>query len=127
MLELLPESVREKFIPRSSTSIIAANQLDWASDTSSNGLLSPAGSPRFRRGHRRHLSLSRFQPRKAVCTVAAVALFIVFALLWLFVAGAHEPGNGKDLAPDGDSGIIPLGQSRYRDGREIFWWEYFPR
>ena len=29
--------------------------------------------------------------------------------------------------PFDDGGEIPLGQSRFRDGREVFWWEQFPR
>ncbi len=131
MLELLPGSFKEKFISRTSTSTVAINKFDWTSDdvASSNGLLSPgaAGSPRFLRGHRRHLSLSSFQPRKAGCTVAAATLLIAFAFLWLFVAGAQEPGTGSALAAGGDSGVIPIGQSRDRNGREVFWWEQFAR
>ena len=36
-------------------------------------------------------------------------------------------GDGEIVLDNNDDGgIIPLGQSRDRGGREFFWWEQFP-
>lgn len=111
----------------------------WSADSSNNGLLSHVESPRFRQGHRRQLSLSRLRSRKALCSVTVfVILLLVFALSPVSVNQIRDPyheqsskdrtnGAGEIFLDNEDGGgIIPLGQSRERKGREFFWWEQFP-
>ncbi|KAI1620485.1 hypothetical protein EDD37DRAFT_659586 [Exophiala viscosa] len=85
--------------------------------------LSPVGSPRSRWGHRHQLSLSSLRTRKILCSATAIAILTVLGLWWSFthIDHLHVPTRADD------GGAIPLGQSRYRGGREIFWWEHFPR
>lgn len=112
---------------------------DWSADSSSNGLLSPGGSSRLRRGHRRQLSFSRLRSKKAFCTTAVfVLILLLFALSPVSVDQLRDPyreespvdratGDGEIFIGDtDDGGIVPLGQSRERNGREFFWWEQFP-
>jgi hypothetical protein len=121
MIDLIPESVKDKF----NNTIVAIHRRDHSSDSSSSGLLSPVGNPRLRLGHKRQLSLSRFNPRKSAWTAAGIALLTIISLWWSF-----GPVGRVDLQSPGrqdDNGAIPIGQSRYQDGREVFWWEQFPR
>ncbi|KAJ9495545.1 hypothetical protein H2202_009086 [Exophiala xenobiotica] len=121
MIDLIPESVKDKF----NNTIVAIHRRDYSSDSSSSGLLSPVGNPRLRLGHKRQLSLSRFNPRKSAWTAAGIALLTIISLWWSF-----SPVGRVDLqapAQQDDNGAIPIGQSRYQDGREVFWWEQFPR
>ncbi|KIX08042.1 uncharacterized protein Z518_02697 [Rhinocladiella mackenziei CBS 650.93] len=122
MIDLLSKSITGKLKTSHSVHI-----RDWSTDTSSSGLLSPVGSPKWRRGHRRQLSLTRFyiQPGKAICTAAAIALLTVVGLWWSFRPVGRVPMQEPDI--EGDHGLIPMGQSESRDGREVFWWEQFPR
>ncbi|EXJ87352.1 hypothetical protein A1O3_04311 [Capronia epimyces CBS 606.96] len=122
MLQLLPKSLAAKF-DHPSTS--ASHERHWSTGSaSSDGLLDPVGSPRARRAHRRQLSRPRFQPRKAIWSTAAIALLIVVGLLW-----SVEPTPLSQQRPDvqaqEEQGPIPIGQSRDRNGREVFWWEQF--
>jgi hypothetical protein len=77
--------------------------------------------------------------RKAFCTAAVfVLLLLVFVLYPVSVDQPRDPyreANSADrdtgvgeifIGDNDDGGIIPLGQSRDRDGREFFWWEQFP-
>lgn len=94
-------------------------------DEAGYGLLGRPGSPRKR--HRRQLSLSSFPARRlSTYALYAVALLVcALVALWL-----HQKGTGtpKPQIPKETPGErIPLGQSRDRDGREVFWWEQFPR
>jgi len=44
------------------------------------------------------------------------------------ISGRGPPGTEKlPSPPPQDNGEIPLGQSRDINGREVFWWEQFPR
>ncbi|KAK5449413.1 hypothetical protein LTS15_008957 [Exophiala xenobiotica] len=121
MIDLIPESVKDKF----NNTIVAIHRRDHSNDSSSSGLLSPVGNPRLRLGHKRQLSLSSFNPRKSAWTAAGIALLTIISLWWSF-----GPVGRVDLqapAQQDDNGAIPIGQSRYQDGREVFWWEQFPR
>ena len=94
-------------------------------DEADFGLLGHAGSPRKR--HRRQLSLSSFPARRlSIYALYALALLVcTFLGIWLHQrsTAAPEPQIPKETPGE----RIPLGQSRDRDGREIFWWEQFPR
>jgi hypothetical protein len=96
-----------------------------AEDESGFGLLAPAGSPRKR--HRRQLSLSSFPARRLVTYALYAAALLTCALVaaWLHFNSQGAPKN--DLPKEAPGERIPLGQSRDRDGREVFWWEQFPR
>ncbi|ETI27144.1 hypothetical protein G647_09826 [Cladophialophora carrionii CBS 160.54] len=133
MIELVPKSLTDKL---SSSAWITTHRHNWSSDSSGSGLLSPGGSPPLREGHRRHPSHSRFKPRRALWTAGAIAFLTVIALCWsLFPARIDqrleipEPdvdhGDGAD-AIDSEA-PIPPGKSVERNGREVFWWEQFPR
>ncbi|KEF56616.1 uncharacterized protein A1O9_06805 [Exophiala aquamarina CBS 119918] len=111
----------------------------WSADSSNGGLLSPEGSSRPRQGHRRQLSLSRLRSRKAFCSITAfVLILLVFAVSPVSVDQFRDPyseeqstdrfAGSREIVLEGhdDGGIVPLGQSRNRDGREFFWWEQFP-
>lgn len=90
------------------------------------GLLGRAGSPPKR--HRRQLSLSSF-PARRLSTYALYALaLLVCALvaLWLHQNSTTPPPQAQ-IPKETPGERIPLGQSRDRDGREVFWWEQFPR
>jgi len=121
MIDLIPESVKDKF----NNTIVAIHRRDPSSDSSSSGLLSPVGTPRLRLGHKRQLSLSSFNPRKSSWTAAAITLLTIISLWWSF-GPVRRVGLQAPEQQD-DNGPIPLGQSRYLQGREVFWWEQFPR
>lgn len=74
-----------------------------------------------------------------MCSVTVfVILLLVFALSPVSVNQIRDPyheqsskdrtnGAGEIFLDNEDGGgIIPLGQSRERKGREFFWWEQFP-
>ncbi|KAK6387018.1 hypothetical protein LTS17_000283 [Exophiala oligosperma] len=123
MLELIPGSVKHKL----NSAIVAIHQRDNSSDSSSSGLLSPVGSPRLRRGHKRQLSLSSFSPRRSICTATAIALLTIIGLWWTFVPAGQVQIQTTNSVQDDNNDFIPIGQSVDRDGREVFWWEQFPR
>ncbi|KAK5948405.1 hypothetical protein OHC33_010579 [Knufia fluminis] len=85
---------------------------------------SPLGSGSPQLGHRRRISLSSFNPRKAAW-LATAGLFVLGVLLLgtttSYVSDALRQQEVDDDAP------IPLGKSVDRGGREVFWWEQFPR
>jgi hypothetical protein len=93
-------------------------------DEASFGLLAP-GSPRKR--HRRQLSLSSFPARRVITYILCAAALLTCALvaIWLHANGSTL-GEPKVVA-ETPGERIPLGQSRDRGGREVFWWEQFPR
>jgi hypothetical protein len=96
-------------------------------DDSGFGLLAPpGGSPRKR--HRRQLSLSSFPARRFITYALYAAALVVCALvaLWLHLNSTITPKQAP-VAKEIPGERIPLGQSRDRDGREVFWWEQFPR
>ncbi|EHY56457.1 hypothetical protein HRR83_002460 [Exophiala dermatitidis] len=86
-----------------------------------DGLLSPVGALRPRWGHRRQLSLSSLQSRRAICLGIAILFFVFTGLLWSI------PQLSKVVQKNAQQGPIPIGQSRYPDGKEVFWWEQFNR
>ncbi len=92
--------------------------------TAGYALLGP-GSPQP--GRRRQVSLSSFNPRK-VAWLAAAALFVLAVVLLgtttSYVSDAI--GQLKASVVDDDA-PIPLGHSVGRGGREVFWWEQYPR
>lgn len=90
---------------------------DWSPDSSSDGLLSPTGSPGRPRWRKSRVSLLRSRR-----TAYWACLVFVVSLLGLLTLSREQ-----NAEPFDDGGEIPLGQSRYRDGREVFWWEQFPR
>ncbi|KAL6253398.1 hypothetical protein RBB50_001122 [Rhinocladiella similis] len=122
MLELIPETVKHKF----NSAIVAIHQRDNSSDSSSSGLLSPVGSPRLRRGHKRQLSLSSFSLRRSICSATAIVLLAIIGLWWTFVPAGQVQIQTTPIQDDNNDSI-PIGQSEDRDGREVFWWEQFPR
>lgn len=89
-------------------------------------LTTPAGSPQKR--HRRQLSLSSFPARRLITYTLYAAALLICALVavWLHLNRA-VPAPKAPIAKDTPGERIPLGQSRDRDGREVFWWEQFPR
>ncbi len=90
---------------------------DWSSDSSSDGLLSPTGSPGRPRWRKSGATLLRSRRTGYwACLLFVVALLSLWTL-W----------RKRSAEPFDDGGEIPLGQSRYRGGREVFWWEQFPR
>jgi hypothetical protein len=94
-------------------------------DEAAHGLLGFATSPRKR--HRRQLSLSSFPRRIFIYAVYAVALAgFLLGAKWLSSLAAGAQSDFR--IPEETPGVqIPIGQSRMRDGREVFWWEQFPR
>ena len=112
MIELLSKQVLDKVArPK------IFHRRDWSSDSSSDGLLSPTGSPGRPRWRKSRASLLRSR-RTAywACLLFVVSLLSLWTLL-----------RKRNAEPFDDGGEIPLGQSRGRDGREVFWWEQFPR
>lgn len=89
----------------------------------------PLGSESPPLGHKRQVSLSSFSPRKATWLVC-VALLLLIVLFAATTTGYiwTSPGriSGPGIVPD-DGERIPIGKSVDRDGREVFWWEEFPR
>lgn len=124
MIELLPESIRDIF-----TNSISFYNRGWINDSTGSGLLSPGDLPRARRvGHKRHLSLSVFSPRKGLWTAAAIAFLTALGLWWSFGPISRLQIQVPDVEDAGPTfPLIPLGESRDRGGREVFWWEQFPR
>jgi len=120
MTELRPKSIGDKF----ATLILHARAL--SEDSSSSGLLGPAtSSPR--RGHLRRRSLSSFQARRSIWTAGTITLLMVLGVcLWFSPTSPPANIRGPVQVAD-DDGDIPLGQSVDRGGREVFWWEQFPR
>ena len=112
MIELLSKQVFDK-VGRPSI----FHSRDWSSDSSSDGLLSPTGSPGRPRWRKSGASLLRSRR-----TAYWACLLFVVSLLSLWTLS-----RDRNVEPYDDGGEIPLGQSRYRDGREVFWWEAFPR
>lgn len=94
-------------------------------DEADLGLLGRVGSPPKR--HRRQLSLSSFPARRLITyALYAVALLVcTLVAIWLHQGRTAAPAPQIPKEMPGER--IPLGQSRDRDGREIFWWEQFPR
>ena len=112
MLELLPKSLVDVV-----TRPKIFHSRDWSTDSSSDGLLSPTGSPV--RARWRKSSASLFRNRRSAYW-ACVLLVVVALGLWTW-------SRQDDEIPVHDGEEVPIGQSRYRDGREVFWWEQFPR
>ena len=110
MLELSPKKLIERVGKPS------YHSRDWSTDSSSDGLLSPTGSPG--RSRWRRSKSAWYRPRRSIWLSVTLSTIAVFAL-WTFLGRRHE------LLDDG--GLIPNGESRYREGREVFWWEQFPR
>ncbi|OAL35374.1 hypothetical protein AYO20_05425 [Fonsecaea nubica] len=128
MLDLLPKSLSTKF---NDAIAISTHKRDWSTDSSGSSLLSPSQSPRPRRGRRRQWKRLRFLPSKTICYAAAIAILTVIALWW-FLNPTPTGGHLEFSKPDVDDGVpedgpIPIGQSVDRGGREVFWWEQFPR
>ncbi|KIW30788.1 uncharacterized protein PV07_02490 [Cladophialophora immunda] len=128
MIDLLPKSLSNKF---NDSAAISIHKRDWSTDSSGSSLLSPAESPRRRRARRRQWKLSRCLPSKAICYAAALALLTVISLWW-FLRPTSTDGLFEILRPDVDDSVaedgpIPIGKSVDRAGREVFWWEEFPR
>ena len=97
-----------------------------ADDESGFGLLATAGSSRKR--HRRQLSLSSFPARRLVTYALYAAALLVCALVAAWLHFNAQTALKAELPTVEFGETIPLGQSRRdRDGREIFWWEQFPR
>lgn len=83
---------------------------------------SPLGSPQL--NHRRHISISSFNPRKFTCIAcSAFFLFLIYIATsntWVqALIDWHNVQSVNDRSP------IPLGKSVDRGGREVFWWEQF--
>jgi hypothetical protein len=94
-------------------------------DEAAHGLLSFAASPRKR--HRRQLSLSSFPRRIYIYAIYAAAL-AAFLLGAKWLSSLASSAQGEFRIPEEEPGVqIPIGQSRMRDGREVFWWEQFAR
>ncbi|EXJ66559.1 uncharacterized protein A1O5_10229 [Cladophialophora psammophila CBS 110553] len=128
MIDLLPKSLTNKF---NDATVISIHKRDWSSDSSGSSLLNPVESPRPRRGRRRQWKISRLQPSKAICYAAAIALLTAVSLWW-FLRPTSAGGLIEIPEPDVDDGLeedgpIPMGKSVDRNGREVFWWEKFPR
>lgn len=126
MLDLLRESLPGNFTNRflsSSASYRRIHQRDWSSDSSSSGVLSPVESHSSRRGHRRTLSLFSLSTHKAICSTAVIVL-LTFVLLWSFKPSSRVQVAEVDRVEERP---IAIGKSEDRDGREVFWWEQFPR
>lgn len=86
----------------------------------------PLGSSSPPPGHRRSASLSSFSPRKAAWLVSTALLVLVVLLLTTTsYVGLAVDWRGN-VSPDDDR-PIPWGKSVGRGGREVFWWEQFPR
>lgn len=86
----------------------------------------PVDNPGSKLGHRRQISLSSPNPRK----ITWVLVTSLFALVCFLAATAQytSPLIGwHGTSPNDDDIHIPLGKSVDRDGREVFWWEQFPR
>lgn len=94
-------------------------------DDSGFGLLAPAGTPRKR--HRRQLSLSSFPARRLFTYALYAAALLVCGLLAAWLHFNNQGAPNAELPKEVIGERIPLGQSRDRDGREIFWWEQFPK
>jgi hypothetical protein len=88
-----------------------------------NGLLARDRSPH--KSPRRQLNISSFTPRR-VLLFAIALVACVFAVTWFgpSIINSTQETRIPEAVP-GER--IPLGQSRERDGREVFWWEQFPR
>jgi len=123
MLALIPESVKHKI----NGVVVSIHRRDNSSDSSSSGLLSPVESPRLRRGHKRQLSLSSFGLRRSICSTTAIALVTIVGLWWTFVPAGQIQSQTTPIENDNSNDLIPIGQSVDVDGREVFWWEQFPR
>ena len=98
--------------------------LPWSRRSSDQNIqYIPLGSPYL--GQTRRSGLSSFSLRKAAWLVATGFFLIAVCLT---AAGRVRPtihfGNSHSSDHDGP---IPLGQSVDRGGREVFWWEQFPR
>lgn len=92
---------------------------DWSQDSSSSGLLSPASSSPSRRGR----SPSVFRKRSGLAWVLGLFLFSLLAV-WAW----SKSQTTKPVLPTvDDNGAIPIGESRSQNGREVFWWERYPR
>lgn len=77
-------------------------------------------------GHRRSVSISSFNPRKAAW-IACATLFVIAVFLTASTSyiGSSVDWRATPLPDDGSP--IPLGKSVYQeDGHEVFWWEQFP-
>ncbi|KAJ9653095.1 hypothetical protein H2198_007709 [Neophaeococcomyces mojaviensis] len=98
--------------------------LPWSRSSSElNVKYIPLASPHL--GHRRQVSLSSFNARKTAW-FAGAGLFLL--ALCLATAGYFRPAlRFNNLNTTDDNGPIPLGKSVSRGGREVFWWEQFPR
>ena len=88
-------------------------------------LNSGPGSPRF--GHRRQISLSTVNPRKAAWLAAAGLFLLAIILLGTTTGFVTDAIARQKVAAANDDSPIPLGKSVGRGGREVFWWEQFPR
>jgi hypothetical protein len=130
MIELVSKSFADKIKP---PAWITTHRREWSTDSSGSSLLSHNGSSHVRRGHRRQWSLSKLKTGRALCTAGAIVLLTILGLLWSF--GPGTVGSVLDVsdpdAQEGDTtdpnGPIPWGKSVERGGREVFWWEQFPR
>ena len=133
MIELVPKSLTDKL---GASTWISTHRRNWSSDSSGSTLLSPSGSPRPRGAHRRQLSFSKFKPTRAVWALGAIAFLTILGLWWSLSptnidqeVEISEPDidPGEVLDAIDPNGPIPVGKSVDRNGREVFWWEQFPR
>ncbi|OAP54126.1 hypothetical protein AYL99_11661 [Fonsecaea erecta] len=112
MIDPLPKSLSNKF--NHSTAISFLHR-DWTKHSWGSSLLSPGDSPRS----------------KKYGYAAAIALLSILALWWFpnptgtgGLLGTSEPGVDDEITEEGP---IPVGTSVIRGGREVFWWEEFPK
>lgn len=87
---------------------------------------SPIENPAAKPGHRRQISLSSPNPRKITWVVLAGLLAV--ACFLIATAKYTSPLIGWHGTSQDDRDLyLPLGKSMDRGGREVFWWEQFPR
>lgn len=77
------------------------------------------------RAHRRQISISTFSTKSA-CLAGATCL-LVLATVLLAVSRYLLPTLRSGQTTTDDGAPIPLGQSIWPGGREVFWWERFPK
>ncbi|KPI41162.1 uncharacterized protein AB675_7939 [Cyphellophora attinorum] len=85
-------------------------------------------APGASRPYRRQLSITRFSARRLFLYVTGALVVAACVSALAKLAANLTRGSEQHAIPEEIPGEpIPLGQSRDRGGREVFWWEQFPR